>query len=498
MMIEFLGLGTSEEEIVLLHKLSADLTQLISDLFGPAVQIKTEGVLKNFLLLKKKCYCALWQEKAGQDWKMMVKGLESKRRGFWPALQRTIRDIVDLLMKKNDAIAAYAVMEKLLTDLRDDKLPLEDYAVTKSRKRSYEKSKSLPAQAVVAEKQEKRCRGSSDSRPVYFFATPTDKQPIDWLRMVTKDLKKIKAKITPFAECYHYARRQHELWQAFQAKPELEGTPEYRQAHSGWWETRPFRMWYVLSAMRPLRIIMEQVVFDLKTKTENHNSEIQRLRPVEKLFTDFLHTIFDQTISQCSLPKVTVSPGGHQGDPLKQFGSAFHGMNACLKINAPPSRDLTGIQSGTRRYRTLNSAIQKLPVNKNSRQPEKQPPVPSKPSSSSSSSPSTSRDVAFLEFGVGGAPDPKSFSVHSEKQKKKQPDPLSAQLSKNDVEKNEDQHQEEEMDWEAHQLEMIQQARRRTMPQVPLLAQERKEKEAKKKSRQCTSLLNYIPSQDHK
>jgi DNA polymerase alpha subunit A len=104
------------------------------------LEIDIDGVFARMLLLKKKKYAALTIETPPDGdkpavFKKEMKGLDIVRRDWCPLAKRVGEDVLDIVLsgrEKDDAVQAiHAVLEQVGAALREGKVPLEEFIITK-------------------------------------------------------------------------------------------------------------------------------------------------------------------------------------------------------------------------------------------------------------------------------------------------------------------------------------------------------------------------------
>jgi len=104
------------------------------------LEIDVDGVYARMLLLKKKKYAALMIDQPPRDgkpatFKKEMKGLDIVRRDWCPLAKKTGEAVLDLILgghETDEAVASiHATLEQVAADVRDGKVPLEEFVITK-------------------------------------------------------------------------------------------------------------------------------------------------------------------------------------------------------------------------------------------------------------------------------------------------------------------------------------------------------------------------------
>jgi DNA polymerase elongation subunit (family B) len=134
--------------------------EYITKKFPPDIILEFEKAYYPYILFKKKRYAGLlWTNPDKYD-KMDAKGVEVKRRDNWHGLRNTYGECLDAMLNQMDLTLAVDKVLDLLDRVVDDRLELKDYVITKSLKKDYSKSITLPPHVVVRDKIAKRFPGS--------------------------------------------------------------------------------------------------------------------------------------------------------------------------------------------------------------------------------------------------------------------------------------------------------------------------------------------------
>ena len=122
------------------------------------LELEIDGVFRSMLLLKKKKYAAVTMTKV--DGKLIedkeLKGLDLVRRDWCIQSKDTGRYVLDQVLSRQEkdivVTAIHAHLEELAKQMRENKLPLDKYVITKGLSKhpnDYPDSKSLPHVGVA-------------------------------------------------------------------------------------------------------------------------------------------------------------------------------------------------------------------------------------------------------------------------------------------------------------------------------------------------------------
>lgn len=125
----------------------------INSIFDEFIRIEFECVYSPFLLVTKKRYAGLgFEPGVTESKKIVIKGLETKRRDNFLLLRRTIDDMMKMfLVERRTVDYVLEYVSSVLNAVRDGAYPIDDYIITKEIK-----SLSLQPHVVTARKMEAR------------------------------------------------------------------------------------------------------------------------------------------------------------------------------------------------------------------------------------------------------------------------------------------------------------------------------------------------------
>jgi DNA polymerase Pol2 len=130
----------------------------INDELTGKVQIKIESVFKSLLILSKKRYAGLGCEKDGNEWKekMVMKGIETVRRDWCDLVSDVLYKILDMVLRTQKPKDALVYIRKVISDLENNRIPIEKLVVTKSISKPIKDYKGIQPHVEVVKKMRKR------------------------------------------------------------------------------------------------------------------------------------------------------------------------------------------------------------------------------------------------------------------------------------------------------------------------------------------------------
>lgn len=201
-MIHFHGVPKSRAGVDLALQLGVAASDYITSKFPDQIILETEKAYWPYVLFRKKRYVGRLWTLEGKPPYIDAKGVEVKRRDNWAGMRKTYKKCLDSMMMTDDGDdrendnsnsngedmslepargaasmargidAVTDIVLRLIDDLKHNRVPLDDYKISKSLKRDYSKCKSPPPHVVVRDK----IRGRGGAEPlagnrVYFVIT---------------------------------------------------------------------------------------------------------------------------------------------------------------------------------------------------------------------------------------------------------------------------------------------------------------------------------------
>jgi DNA polymerase delta subunit 1 len=145
-----------KDALLTLMKECSDCAKEISKMFRAPNKLNFEKITTSFILLAKKKYGALTMEyneekhKAEVKRQPDVKGLASVRRDWCPLSRKLSSKVLDMQLQQKQESEILECIEKTVDDMAHDRVPLQEYKMTKKLKGRYPVSD--PIHKVVANK----------------------------------------------------------------------------------------------------------------------------------------------------------------------------------------------------------------------------------------------------------------------------------------------------------------------------------------------------------
>jgi len=127
-----------EEDIEKVAEKAREIASGITKGLPGIMSLEFEMVFKRFLPLTKKRYVAWSFAPVENGWEegMVMKGIETVRRDWCELVSDTIKDIVDVILKKEDVKGAVKHFKSVVNDLVEGKIPIQKLVVTKTMTKS--------------------------------------------------------------------------------------------------------------------------------------------------------------------------------------------------------------------------------------------------------------------------------------------------------------------------------------------------------------------------
>ena len=161
-------INTNSRDLAAVKLLGRQVTTEVNKLYK-ALELDIDGVFKSMLLLKKKKYAALTiNERDGEIYyEKELKGLDLVRRDWAPVSKKTGRFVVDTILsteldREGIVIAIHDYLADLANQIRDNKLDLAEFVVTKGLNKNPKDYPDVKGQAHL----QVALQMLKDSRPV--------------------------------------------------------------------------------------------------------------------------------------------------------------------------------------------------------------------------------------------------------------------------------------------------------------------------------------------
>jgi len=124
----------NEEDMEKIRAIGDRIAKHVSDQLPGFMELQFEKVFKRFLPLTKKRYMAWSFEPTAEGWteKIDMKGIETVRRDWCGLVSEATRNVIEIVLKKDDPKAALKYFKSVIDDLLKKNIPLEKLVITKS------------------------------------------------------------------------------------------------------------------------------------------------------------------------------------------------------------------------------------------------------------------------------------------------------------------------------------------------------------------------------
>ncbi len=147
-----------EDDTEKLSEIGKGIALKITEELPGIMELEFEKIFRRFLPLTKKRYVAWKLEHTGDGWKegIEMKGIETVRRDWCGLVGDTIKNVIDIILKKNDVKASVKYFKGVIQDLVNGKIPIEKLVITKTMTKSPKHYAGIQPHIELAKKIEMR------------------------------------------------------------------------------------------------------------------------------------------------------------------------------------------------------------------------------------------------------------------------------------------------------------------------------------------------------
>ncbi len=137
-----------------IRKEAEKISEYVTDKLPGMMELEFEKLFRRFLPLTKKRYVAWKFEPVDGGWKegIEMKGIETVRRDWCELVSDTMKEIIDIIVKKDDQGEAVKRFSEIVKELTSGKIPVEKLVVTKSLTRSPERYAGIQPHVELVKK----------------------------------------------------------------------------------------------------------------------------------------------------------------------------------------------------------------------------------------------------------------------------------------------------------------------------------------------------------
>jgi len=129
------GITTIAERMQYVFRKGAEICDLISSRLPEELEFELEGVLYPSCYYRKKCYVAQsWETADGPQAKLKFKGICAVRNDRSKMNKRIANEVLNLSIRHGESQAAIEYLMQEVSKLRQHKLPMEDFVLSKNLK----------------------------------------------------------------------------------------------------------------------------------------------------------------------------------------------------------------------------------------------------------------------------------------------------------------------------------------------------------------------------
>ena len=137
-----------------IKKVGSEIANNISEGLPGVMELQFEKVFKRFLPLSKKRYVAWKFEPTKEGWeeKMEMKGVETVRRDWCPLTTKTMKKIIDIVLKESDPKKAVSYFKDIIMKLNKNEIEINDLTITKTITKKVESYDGVQPHVEVVKK----------------------------------------------------------------------------------------------------------------------------------------------------------------------------------------------------------------------------------------------------------------------------------------------------------------------------------------------------------
>ncbi len=130
------------------------ISEYVTDKLPGMMELEFEKLFRRFLPLTKKRYVAWKFEPSNGGWKegIEMKGIETVRRDWCELVSDTMKEIIDIIVKRDDQEEAVKRFGEIVRGLTSGKIPVEKLVVTKSLTRAPERYAGIQPHVELVKK----------------------------------------------------------------------------------------------------------------------------------------------------------------------------------------------------------------------------------------------------------------------------------------------------------------------------------------------------------
>ncbi len=141
------------------EKIGKEVSRKMTEKLPGVMELEFEKIFKRFLPLTKKRYMG-WSMERGKEgeWKegMVMKGIETVRRDWCELTGDTMKDIIEIILKKNNVKEAVTHFKEVVKDLLEGKIGIDKLTITKTITKKPEAYAGVQPHVEVIKKMKQR------------------------------------------------------------------------------------------------------------------------------------------------------------------------------------------------------------------------------------------------------------------------------------------------------------------------------------------------------
>lgn len=142
------------DDMDMIRKEAEKISEYVTDKLPGMMELEFEKLFRRFLPLTKKRYVAWKFEPENGGWKegLEMKGIETVRRDWCELVSDTMKEVIDIIVKRDDQGEAVKRFSEIVKELTSGKIPVEKLVVTKSLTRAPERYMGIQPHVELVKK----------------------------------------------------------------------------------------------------------------------------------------------------------------------------------------------------------------------------------------------------------------------------------------------------------------------------------------------------------
>jgi DNA polymerase I len=144
----------NETDMKKIKEIGDSISEHITKMLPGCMELEFEKYFKRFLPLTKKRYVAWKFEPKGDDWEegIEMKGIETVRRDWCGLVSETMKEVIEIILKKDDSKGALVYFRDVITKLLKGEIDMDKLVITKTITKAPERYAGIQPHIELAKK----------------------------------------------------------------------------------------------------------------------------------------------------------------------------------------------------------------------------------------------------------------------------------------------------------------------------------------------------------